>query len=225
MVKLNRQISNKKVEEYLQGKRKLLPHVIKMNGKTGWDSSLPVIKDENELGGRWEQFDLSLRTFEETIVFYVCPKADCLMKEPSSAEAFRPNDFNKQLRCRQCHKTTPARKWLCGCNIPWYTCDMHQTYHCCAKVTKQKSQDEPKATKSLRSKMLKRRRTNREHEEMVDDESKRARINKQRTKGSRSEDVILQDMPHPKVPRLLGPILHERFQGSSRSSACASPNR
>ena len=147
------------------------------------------------------------------------------MKEPSSAEAFRPNDFNKQLRCRQCHKTTPARKWLCGCNIPWYTCDMHQTYHCCAKVTKQKSQDEPKATKSLRSKMLKRTRTNREHEEMVADENKRARLNKQRTKGSRSEDVILQDMPHPKVPRLLGPILHERFHGSSRSSAYASPSR
>ena len=70
--------------------------------------------------------------------------------------------------------------------------------------------------------MLKRKR-NKGHEELVADENKRARLNKQRTKGSRSEDVILIDMPRPKVPRLLGPILHQRFQGSSRSSECSRP--
>ena len=70
--------------------------------------------------------------------------------------------------------------------------------------------------------MLKRKR-NKGHEELVADENKRARLNKQRTKGSRREDVILIDMPRPKVPTLLGPILHQRFPGSSRSSACSRP--
>ena len=222
LVKLNRQISNKKVDEYLKGTRKLTPHAIKMNGKTGWDSSLPIIKNETESGDRWEQHNLLLKPPEETIVFYVCPSADCLMMEPSSAEAFRHNDLDKKLKCRQCHKTTNARNWSCGCNVPWFACDTHQTFHCCAKVTEQKSQREPKATDLLRPNMLKRKR-NKGHEELVADENKRARLNKQRTKGSRSEDVILIDMPRPKVPRLLGPILHQRFQGSSRSSACSRP--
>ena len=147
------------------------------------------------------------------------------MKEPSSAEAFRPNNLDKKLICRQCHKPTNARNWSCGCNVPWFTCGTHQTFHCCAEVAKQKSQIEPKATNLLRSNMLKRRRDNKEHEELVADENKRARLNKQRTMGSRSEDVILLDMPRPKVPRLLGPILHQRFQGISRSSACSRPSK
>ena len=193
-----------------------------MNGKTGWDSSLPIITNEIESGDKWEQYNLTFKQSEATIVFYEFPKNECLMKEPSSAEAFRPDDLNKMLKCRQCHKTTYARNWSCGCSIPWFTCDTHQTFHCCAKVAKQKSQSEPKATDLLRSNLLKRRRTSKEHSELVADENKRAKLCTQRNKGSRKNDVILQDMPHPKVPRLLGPVLHQRFQGSSRSSACAS---
>ena len=41
LVKLNRQITNEKVDEFLKGKRKLIPHDIKMNGKTLLDSPLP----------------------------------------------------------------------------------------------------------------------------------------------------------------------------------------
>ena len=123
---VNRQINNKTRDEYLQVTRKLTPHAIKMNGKTGWDSSLPIIKNEAESGDRWEQHNLLLKPLEETIVYYVCPSAECLMMEPSSAEAFRHNDLDKKLKCRQCHKTTNARNWSCGCNVPWFACDTHQ---------------------------------------------------------------------------------------------------
>lgn len=134
-----------------------------MNGKTGWDSSLPIRNNEIESGDRWEQHHLFLKTPEETIVYYECPKPDCLMKEPSSAEAFRPNNLDIKLKCRKCHKTTNARNWTCGCSMPWYTCYTHQTFHCCAEVTKQKGQIEPKAANLLRLDMLKRRRNNKEH--------------------------------------------------------------
>ena len=40
LVKLNRQITNVKTDEFLRGKRKLTPHVIKMNGKTGWERQM-----------------------------------------------------------------------------------------------------------------------------------------------------------------------------------------
>ena len=226
LVKLNRQISNKKVDEYLKGTRKLTPHAIKMNGGTGWDSSLPVIKNETESGDRWEQHNLLLKPPEETIVFYVCPSADCLMMEPSSAEAFRPDNLDNKLRCRRCHKTTYARNWMCGCNIPWYACVSHQTFHCCAEVTKQKSQKRPKATNLLRSTILKRRRINKEHEGLVADEDKEARQRKLKILGSRGETVTFnfEDIPPPKVPRLLGPILHQRFKGISRGSVCPRPS-
>ena len=157
---------------------------------------------------------------EETIVYYACPKPDCLMKEPSSAVAFRPDDLNNMLKCRQCHKATFARNWECGCCIPWFTCGTHQTFHCCNKVMKQKSQNEPKATNLFLHSNIRKRKRTQEHAELVADESKRAKL--MRSKGCRKTEVLLHDMPHPKIPRLLGPILHQRFPKASRSSACAS---
>ena len=220
LTKLNRQISNTKTHEYLQGTRKLIPHVIKMNGKTGWDSSLPIITNEHESGDKWDQYNLIPKKSEETIVYYACPKPDCLMKEPSSAVAFRPDDLNNMLKCRQCHKATFARNWECGCCIPWFTCGTHQTFHCCNKVMKQKSQNEPKATNLFLHSNIRKRKRTQEHAELVADESKRAKL--MRSKGCRKTEVLLHDMPHPKIPRLLGPILHQRFPKGSRSSACAS---
>ena len=57
---------------------------------------------------------------------------------------------------------------------------------------------------------------------MVADEDNETRQRKLKILGSRGEDVTFnfEDIPPPKVPRLLGPILHQRFMGISRGSAC-----
>ena len=70
--------------------------------------------------------------------------------------------------------------------------------------------------KSLRSKMLKKRPTNIGHEEIIAQGRKRAK--RKATEGCRSVDIELEDAPPPKIPRLLGPILQQRFRGIGRSS-------
>ena len=81
------------------------------------------------------------------------------------------------------------------------------------------------ANTSLRSKMLKRRRINMEHEEIVAQEVKRAKLMKLReAEGCRKRDIQLEDAPHPKVPRILGPILQQRFKGTGSASLSASSN-
>ena len=69
--------------------------------------------------------------------------------------------------------------------------------------------------KSLRSKMLKKRRINIGHEEIIAQERKRAK--RKAIEGCRSVDIELEDAPPSKVPRLLGPILQQRFRGIGRS--------
>ena len=78
------------------------------------------------------------------------------------------------------------------------------------------SKNEPSATSNaLRSKMLKKRRINIEHEEIVARERRRDRKRKD-TEDYRDADIILDDVMQPVVPRLLGPILHKRFRDNSR---------
>ena len=221
LVKLNRQITNIKVDEFLKGKRKLMPHDIKMNGKTGWDSSLPIITNENEYSNKWDQHDLNHKTPEVNTTFYKCPKAECLMKEPSTAEAFRPDDLDKQLRCICCHKASPVRKWLCQCDVPWVTCDVHQSYYCknVKKVIKQIYQKETgKSRNNPRTCMPKRRRNS--DSGICNAKVKRTRTNTICEIGKRAvgDDVELDYIPPPKIRRILGPIIHSRFPMASRSS-------
>ena len=227
LIRVNRTISDKHIVEYMQGARKLAPHDIKMNGKTGWDSSLPIVNDESTYSNRWEPFAIGKEPPRKTIVFYVCPNAVCSKREPSSAKGFQPYDFDKLQKCQHCRKTTAARKWLCECKVPWFTCEAHRSYHCYDKVCLQKNhKEEPSvANTCLRSKMLKRRRINMEHEEIVAQEGKRAKLMKLReAEGCRKKDIELEDAPHPKVPRILGPILQQRFRGTSSASLSASSN-
>ena len=225
LIKLNRTVSNKQVGEYMQGSRKLVPHNIKMNGKTGWDSSLPIVNDESDCSNRWDKFAIGNEPPRETIVYYVCPNTVCSKKEPSSAKGFQTYDLDRPMKCPHCKKTTAARKWLCECKVPWFTCGAHRSYHCYDEVKAQKSQkDEPSATnKSLHSNTTRKRPLHMEYEEIVAQERKRAKLKKLREEEvRRKRDIELDDVPHPRVPRLLGPILHKRFRGDSSASACAS---
>ena len=192
--------------------------------KTGWDSSLPTIKNENESGDRWDQFQLVHKTPKETIVYYECPNADCLMKEPSSAEAFRPDDLDTKLKCRRCRKTTYARNWKCGCNIPWYTCDTHQTFHCCNEVKKHKNQDEPKSSTFSRASYAKRKRQACEgNDDMKEDRQERVqKCTKTSALAKRKSEVELDQLEsETKVARIYEKLL-SRFRGRVGTSSCSS---
>ena len=136
----------------------------------------------------------------------------------TSPVLLRPNDLDKQVRCIRCQKTTPARKWLCQCNVPWVTCEVHQTYYC-NKVIKQENQKETeKSHVNLRPCMLKRRRNNESGQNEA--RSKRAKTNMicNTETGNDGNEVELDYMPPPKIKRILGPKIQSRFPMASRSS-------
>ena len=51
-----------------------------------------------------------------------------------------------------------------------------------------------------------------EHGGTLARESNMATLSKQQ-RGCRKAVIELDELPHPKVPRLFGPVLHERFRG------------
>ena len=52
-----------------------------------------------------------------------CPK--CLETTSSKNMKLKVNLNFSNLKCPRCKATNSSRKWLCGCGILWYKCDVH----------------------------------------------------------------------------------------------------
>ena len=50
---LTRSISKAKNNDYLNGRLKLIPHELKLRGKAGWDSTMPMLTTHNEETSSW----------------------------------------------------------------------------------------------------------------------------------------------------------------------------
>ena len=113
-----------------------MPHELKLNGKTSWDSTLPVVHNEQDLDNRWDHIAIGSGPPEATITFFACPRAQCSKVEPSSAKSFQYRDLDILMRCTSCKKGTAVRTWRCACDSPWHICGVHRTYHNCGKGTR-----------------------------------------------------------------------------------------
>ena len=54
LVQINRTIPLKDVGEFLNCKKNLVPHELKLKGKVGWDSSIPVLTNNYSVRTDWE---------------------------------------------------------------------------------------------------------------------------------------------------------------------------
>ena len=76
--------------------------------------------------------------------------------------------------------------------------------------------ENPSANRTKRKRSL-----GQEHEEIVAQDDRRKLLKKAReAQGKRERVIILDECPEPKVPRVLGAILHRRFRGDNGSTAC-----
>ena len=137
-----------------------MPRPLKLNGKTGWDSTLPILNNERRLDCRYHRNQRIDAEPVEEVAFFKCPRSSCSKVEPSSAKIFQYRDLDRPHECSFCCKSTQVRTWLCPCDRPWHLCDMHRQFHSGKQVhgPQNKPETGPTASAFSRASNAKRKR-------------------------------------------------------------------
>ena len=125
LAKLTRTISNKCANEYINGERNLVPNELKLKGKVGWDSTIPILTHDDSEKKGWETpaKDKEHPPHPNT-AFYECPQ--CHKVESSSCKAFQYNDLDIKQKCTHCKKHSAVKLWKCKCGTKWHRCIVHR---------------------------------------------------------------------------------------------------
>ena len=104
LVKINRTISNKDAEDFINCNKNLIPNDLKLKGKVSWDSAIPILTHDDIEVGSWETIKPSdeLRLPQHYTAFYKCPR--CNVAETSSCGTFQTVDLDKRHKCFYCCK-------------------------------------------------------------------------------------------------------------------------
>ena len=97
IVKLGRQqISNRHTQQFLKQEFNIMPYKLQMNGKIGWDSSIPILTNEYIGGKGWEKASKATDApcSSPSTSSYECPK--CMKVGSSSNNNFQANDLDKK---------------------------------------------------------------------------------------------------------------------------------
>jgi hypothetical protein len=125
LIKLGHNISQKQIDDFLDGKTGLKPQVPNLNGRVGWDSSLTTSVPPADIKENSEVPPMQSNPIGDFTCF-ICPK--CKYPQRSNATAFQLQDLDMQHKCCNCKATTRVHTWLCMCHTPWHLCNKHQVY-------------------------------------------------------------------------------------------------
>jgi hypothetical protein len=229
LLNINRTISQKHVDEYLQGKRQVIPHPFKGKGKVSWDSTFPTKSDTRLEGSVWrDRFDEAGAKPPETS-FFGCPA--CEKVEPSTNEKFQTFDLDKKILCKACKKPKPVKDWTCVCGAKWHTCSTHRAYAQCSEEQDASisATAQGQSLGTLTSKPPKRKTCGHgdDYETLLAEDEKRAKQKLEAKRGcKRTGDILLGDRtpvswrigPFSVLPKL-GPILSQRFGRTPSASS------
>jgi hypothetical protein len=125
LTRLNRTISTKQATSFVHNEINLIPHQLKLKGKTGWDSSIPIVAPSNHESGSWKAPEDDLhRTVNPCSAFFMCP--NCKSLETCSLKTFQYYDLDVKHKCAFCNKHQPVRNWKCKCDTRWHLCNEHR---------------------------------------------------------------------------------------------------
>ena len=117
--------SIKKHKDYVNGNGSLNPRAFKINGKTGWDKTIPALRTQSDIEHRWaEMYAESNIPPSLTNNFYSC--SNCSRVESSQIKGFQRSNLDMKIKCGFCLKQTPSRYWKCQCGNPWHACEIHK---------------------------------------------------------------------------------------------------
>ena len=221
---LNRAISNEQLDEYICNKRGILPHPVKLYGKTGWDSTLPKLCNERSLDCRYDANCLSAHAPAGEVSFFKCPCSSCSKVEPSSVNDFQYSDLDRPHTCPFCKKVSKVRSWRCTCEMPWHLCVQHRHSHSARdSLVPQNKPKGPKASKLCRATFAKRKRPVCEDYDDRDARQDSAhKCAKTSAKAKRDREIELNQLEsNSKASRIYEKLL-SRFKGRLGSSSSSS---
>jgi len=221
LVQINRTIPLKDVGEFLNCKTNLVPHELKLKGKVGWDSSIPVLTNNDSVRTDWETIkpDDELRLPQVRVTYYKCP--NCSTVETSSCSHFQTVDLDKKHKCFYCSSNSEVKLWKCDCDTVWHICTKHRYNNNATPEKTNSYQNRPTAEKpckrykSASSKLRKRKLyPPQQYDDALADDVERAekKIRKTALNLKRKSVVALGELTHRRIrPTLLGPALTVRL--------------
>ena len=228
LVRINRTISLKDVEAFIHCEKNLVPHELKLKGKVGWDSTIPVSSRDYTRKPDWEAIHPSdeLRLPQVCVAFYKCPR--CNTAESSSCGDFQTVDLDKKHKCFYCSFKSEVKLWKCQCDSRWHNCPIHK-YNNNATPENPKSLMNKTASgqSSIRLtnasyKLRKRKLLPPQHyddalaEDVMRANKKVRQITESRKR--KSEVALGEHIIHSRInPNLLGPILTRRLMEADNS--------
>jgi len=106
LVKLGKNMTTKKVDDFIGYKSSICYNRVCMRGKIKWDSTISQLPPnilEHSSAGMLHNMPAAIGG----VFFFRCPR--CHMVEPSSLAVFQNSDLDRTLKCSHCHKSTSIK--------------------------------------------------------------------------------------------------------------------
>jgi hypothetical protein len=216
LVNVSRQVTATNVGKYLDNRRNFIPRPLRLNGNSGWVSTIKCLSPTGSVDDLWSPAPAKQEVGTAlNVAFFKCKHCDRV--EPSSCANFLFADLDRMVKCgnRKCLKPSRSRDWRCACEEYWFTCAQHSKSVACAS---QPTQSHGQATGRIVTSEPPMRKVPKklasDFQTLLQDDLKRGR-----KRQHASSVITLGDSsaePPQRRPKL-GAILGKRF-GSSSSS-------
>ena len=219
LVELNHTISDKNLDQFINGELNLKLNDINLKRKTKWDCDIrPLSQPPNVNSTTLQQANkrtLNSQPSDKQLNFYACPK--CKHKEASNITQFHINDLDIKLKCAKCLEATPVKCWNCECDKQWHMCPLQGNIDalCDLNLKTIKKVDERSEVKRASSPSIE-PKIDQEYRQLPSGDLKMERKRNatwtNEEEAMRSE-LFLGTVYHHRIPsNLLGPTLKKRFK-------------
>ena len=126
LVRLLRTINKTKLQNFIKGHQQIIIKPIKIKGKVGWDSTIPILTKFDQHDEEVPcPSDLQLKrvALGNNTAFFKCPT--CSSPESSATKSFQFYDLDTKQKCFSCGKSNAVKIWKCECDIRWHICRKH----------------------------------------------------------------------------------------------------
>jgi hypothetical protein len=114
-----------KHKDYVKGTGTMHPRRFKLNGKVGWDKTIPALYGQTGEESLWARTYAEGNVPPATLnVFHSCPV--CRGLETSQRKCFQRYNLDMKAKCGFCLKQTATRDWKCSCGVAWHSCEIHK---------------------------------------------------------------------------------------------------
>ena len=124
LVTLSREITVRHLNDFINHERAIVPKVLALNGKAGWDSTIATLGHAPPTNGGWDAAPHGISVPVATTHFYKCKL--CNKVEPSTCKEFQYHDLDLKHKCFHCTRSTEVKVWCCSCGDRWYLCPIHR---------------------------------------------------------------------------------------------------